>query len=328
MVVNSSGRVASKTAKPFVLAILMIAFVMPFFFSLGGFKLNSYRLVLIVFMLPAIFRWLNGSAGKIRSTDLWIISFSMWAAITMFVNHGIAQRWEFVGMMMIETLAPYFIARAYIRDLESFRYFVWWFVFVILVLLPFAVFESLTEKTPLLDLFGKVFNVYNKWPFDPRLGLERAQVTMPHPILFGVFCTPAFALSWYVLGWGKKLSAKTGIASISGLAVFMSLSSGAFLNVIIQIALMIWNKVARIFKNKWKVLLACFIGFFFLVETCCQQECVSDIRNTYDVDAWNCMGPYQYVQLRIRRYYAKPIFWDWYEKLDPPELDVFAEQYR
>ena len=278
MAVISSHRVGRKTTSPLVLAILIISFVMPFFFTVGGLKLNSYRLVLIIFMFPAIFRWLNGSAGKIRAIDLLIIAFSAWTAITIFVNHGIADKWQFVGMLMIEILAPYFIARTYIRDLETFRYFVWWFFLVILALLPFAIFESLTEKTPLLDLFGKVMNVHTKWPFEPRLGLERAQVTMPHPILFGVFCTPVFALSWYVLGWNKKFLVKTGLVSIAGLAVFASLSSGAFLNVIIQMALMAWNRIFHFLKNKWKVLLACFCAFYFVIE-------IGSNRNAFQIFA-------------------------------------------
>ncbi len=278
MAVISPSRVSDRTEKPIVLALLVIFFVMPFFFFLGGLKLSGYRLVLLAFILPAVFHWLNGSAGKIRRIDFLFIGFTFWVALTMTINHGLAEKWEFIGMLMIEMLAPYFIARSYIRNLASFRYFVWWFFLVILVLLPFAIFESLTEKTPLLDLFGKVMNVYKKWPFEPRLGLERAQVTMPHPILFGVFFAPAFALVWYVLGWNRKFFSKAGLTGIAGAAVFCSLSSGAFMNVIIQMALMAWNKLFQFLRQKWKVLLTCFAILFFVLE-------VGSNRNLFQIFA-------------------------------------------
>ena len=278
MAVTSPSQVSDRTEKPIVLALLVICFVMPFFFFFGGLKLSGYRLLLLAFVLPAAFHWMSGNAGKIRGIDFLFIGFAIWVALTLTVNHGLAEKWEFIGMLMIEMLAPYFIARSYIRNLASFRYFVRWFFLVILVLLPFAMFESFTEKAPLLDLFGKFMNVYHKWPFDPRLGLERAQVTMPHPILFGVFCAPAFALVWYVLGWNRKFFSKAKLTALAGAAVFFSLSSGAFLNVIIQMALMAWNKLFQFLRQKWKVLLACFGILYFVLE-------VGSNRNVFQIFA-------------------------------------------
>ena len=274
----TADRIDEKVARPIAVALLMISFVMPFFFSLGGLKLTGYRVVLIIFLLPAMIRWLNGSAGKIRGVDWLIVGFAFWSALSLIINHGLAPTWQFTGMLMIETLAPYFIARAYIRDLESFRYFVRWFLIVILILLPFALYEMLTEQAPLLDFFGRFANVYQKWHFEPRLGFWRAQATMPHPILFGVFMTPAFALFWYVLGWNKTLFRKASLTSLAGVVVFTSLSSGAFLNVIIQMALMTWNKVFHFLKKKWNILLICFGLFYLVIE-------VGSNRNVFQIFA-------------------------------------------
>lgn len=274
----TADRIDERVARPVAVALLMISFTMPFFFSLGGLKLTGYRVVLIIFLVPAMIRWLNGSAGKIRGVDWLIIGFAFWSALTLAVNHGLVSKWQFTGMLVIEILAPYFIARAYIRDLESFRYFVRWFLIIIVVLLPFSVYEMITEQSPLLDFFGGFANVYQKWIYEQRLGLFRAQATMPHPILFGVFMTPSFALFWYVLGWNKTLFTKVGLSSLAGIVVFTSLSSGAFLNVIIQMALMAWNKMCSFLKNKWKVLLICFAIFYVVIE-------VGSNRNVFQIIA-------------------------------------------
>ena len=266
MAVTSSNHVSDKTVSPIAVTLLLIAFVMPFYFFLGGLKLTGHRTILCIFLLPAIIGWLSGRAGKLRTVDFLIIGFAFWIGLSMAVNHGLANRWQFIGMLMIETLVPYFIGRTYIRNLAAFRHFVWWFVAIIFVLLPFALFELFTDTSPLLTLFGKVFPVYQDWNYEPRLGLERAQVTMPHPILFGVFCSSAFSLSWYVLGWEKGLFQRAKSVSIVGAAVFASLSSGAWMNIIIQVMLMAWNRVFNFIKGKWKVLLTCVGAMYLVVE--------------------------------------------------------------
>ncbi|WP_298854422.1 hypothetical protein [uncultured Ruegeria sp.] len=263
-----SAKAKAEVTKPLVLGLLIFSFAMPFFFLLGGLKLNGYRTILIIFMFPAVFGWLSGRAGKIRGIDFLVIGFAFWAALSLAVNHGLGTLWEFIGMFMIETLAPYFIARTYIRNLGAFRYFVKCFFILMLILLPFAAFEASTGKAPLLDIFGKALNVYpwQGWKFPPRLGLMRAQTTMPHPILFGVFCAPAFALTWYVLGWGKSFYSRASLTSVVAGVVFFSLSSGAFLNVIIQMMLMAWSWCFQFLKSKWKILIIGFGVLFFLGE--------------------------------------------------------------
>ncbi len=273
-----STKASAPATRPLVLVLLILSFAMPFYFFLGGLKLNGYRVILILFLFPAIFGWLSGKAGKIRAIDFLVIGFCLWACLTLAVNHGFGPTWQFIGMFMIETLVPYFIARTYIRNMESFRHFVKWLFLLLLVLLPFAAFEAVTGRTPLLDLFGKVMSVYQKWVFEPRLGLLRAQTTMPHPILYGVFCAPAFALTWYVLGWNKSLFKRAGLTSIVGGAVFCSLSSGAFMNVILQVMLMGWNWVFRFLENRWKILLSIFGVLYFIGE-------VGSNRNMFQIFA-------------------------------------------
>ena len=262
---HSAGRTETHSAKPIVIALLLLSLVMPFYFYLGSMRIGGYRLVLLIFFLPAMFRWLSGEAGRILVIDYLAILFSFWMAASLLINHGIVARWQFTGILVIETLAPYFIARTMIRDLESFRYFVWWFFVIILALLPFAISENITGRPVLIDLFGKVMSVYADVQQDPRMGLERAQTSMPHPILFGVFCAPAFALSWFVLGPdGPKVQLRRPFVVFW--AVFASLSSGAFMAIILQVMLIAWNWFMRNIKKKWNLLGILFGITYFIVE--------------------------------------------------------------
>ena len=259
---GKTGKISSKNG--ILIAILMLSFVMPFFFSIGGLKLSAYRLYLLAAFFPVLIGWINGSAGRIRAADVLIIIASFWMATSLFVNHSIADQWQFSGILVIETVVPYLAARVMIRDYASFRTFVWWYFTIVLVLLPFAIFENLTGRPILLDIFRPVFNVYYNVNQEPRMGLERAQASFPHPILLGVFCSSAFALSWYVLSPEKGIVARIKRPLVVGAAVFSSLSSGAFMGIILQAFLIAWDEGLKSVKTRW-TLFAVIFGFLYVL---------------------------------------------------------------
>ncbi|WP_424831778.1 O-antigen ligase family protein [Ruegeria sp.] len=135
-----------------------------------------------------------------------------------------------------------------------------------LMMLPFSVYQSLTDKSFILDFFSKFGAVADVVHYEPRLGLYRAQGTMPHPILFGVFCSVGFGLTWYVLGYGKGMAYKGSRVGIVLAATFTSLSSGAWLSVAVQMALMTWKTVLSEVKKKWNLLLYMFAGLYVFVD--------------------------------------------------------------
>lgn len=247
------------------IAILFLSFVMPFFFYLGGMRLSAYRLYLLFAAIPLVIRWAGGAAGPIRTTDILVILASFWMAASLFIHHGIADQWDFAGILMVETVVPYLTARVLIRDLSSFRALVKWFYIVVAALVPFAFYENVTGKPILLDMFRGAFNVYYNVNQEPRLGLERAQASMPHPILFGVFCAPAFALAWYVLGSPKdSIFKRMRRPFVAGFAVFSSLSSGAFMGVLLQAFLIAWDEILKSVRQRWKIF-AIVMGVLYVV---------------------------------------------------------------
>ncbi len=254
------------SSRGYLTALLLIAFVLPFYFYVGGFRLSMYRIYLLVAVIPVTVHLLRGTAGSICIPDILLVISAFWMAISLIVNHGISAQWEFAGILLIETLVPYFIARVMIRDFKSFQVFVWWFFAVVVTLLPFALVENLTGRKIILDLFRGVFSVYNSVDQGQRLGLNRAQVSMPHPILFGVFCAPALALSWYVLGSSDAPFRKILRPFSVVLAVFSSLSSGAFLAVLVQLFLISWDELLNKVKKRWVIFAVVFGVTYVFIE--------------------------------------------------------------
>ncbi|MGR3762416.1 O-antigen ligase family protein (plasmid) [Roseobacteraceae bacterium NS-SX3] len=250
-------------ARPWPVALLMMSFCLPFSFSLGPLTLSGYRLVLIGALVPVLAGFLQGRAGRVNAVDVFVFLFAFWSALSVAANEGLS-RWELMGILQIEVLMPYLMARVLIRDLESYRYFARWYVAVVLFLLPFAVYESVTGQEAVLRFFARFTDAYKVVEHAPRLGLDRAQVSLPHPILFGMFCSAAFALAWLVRGggWFRRLLAAGGV----GMAVFMSLSSGAFLAVMVQIMLMAWQRVFSFIQRKWMLLGGFFAGSYLFIE--------------------------------------------------------------
>ena len=90
-------------------------------------------------------------------------------------------------------------------------------VLMVLFLLPFAVYENVAGSPILIELFGKIFSVYDIVGSEERFGLRRAQGTFEYSILFGVVCSSAFALSFYDLAppryWGAIMFGTCGNGS-------------------------------------------------------------------------------------------------------------------
>ncbi|PWE32898.1 hypothetical protein DDZ14_07335 [Maritimibacter sp. 55A14] len=251
---------------PILVAILMMSFVMPFYFDVFGLRMSIYRSILVAAFIPVLFLCLTGRYNGVKSIDLLVVLHAFWSSAAIAVNHGVGSQWEFIGIRIIETLAPYFIARAMIRSPESFRHFCYWFFVSVVIMVPFSLYQNIYDRSILIDVFGNFMNVYREVHQEPRLGLYRAQGSMPHPILYGVYCASAFSLSWLVLGGSKKLFSRLFSTGLVTIAVFSSLSSGAFLAVAVQIGLMVWRKIFDFVQKRWNLLIWGFIGCYVFIE--------------------------------------------------------------
>jgi len=303
-----TGAVAEASPNRLLIALFVVSLVMPFFIYLGGLRLSAYRIYLLVFMLTFVIRWLNGSSGRVRAPDILVIFTSLWMMVALFVNHGIIDYWDFAGILVIETVVPYLAARVLIRNLTSYQTFVRWYFLIVAILLPLALYENMTGKPILLDLFRGIIPTYFNINMEPRMGLERAQTTMPHPILFGVFCAPAFALSWYTLSPEGALFKQIRRPFVVGVAVFSSLSSGAFMGVMLQAFLIGWDEVLKSIRNRWKIFAILFAILYIALELASNRNAFQIIATelTFSkASAWNRIHTFNYA---IDDVYSNPIF--------------------
>ncbi|WP_209599261.1 O-antigen ligase family protein [Ruegeria sp. HKCCSP351] len=304
---QTAAGAAEKSRHGFIIALMILSFVMPFFFFFIGLRLSAYRLYFLAATIPVLIQWAKGAAGPVRSPDILVLLAAMWAALALFANHGIG-RWQFAGILVVETVVPYLFARVLIRDYVTFRTAVWWLFAIVLVLVPFALYENITGKPILLNIFGGVFQVYADVNQEPRLGLERAQASMPHPILFGVFCSPVLALSWYVLSPEGAFFKQTQRSIIVSTAVFSSLSSGAFMGVMLQAFLIAWDEILKKIKSRWVIFAIIFGIIYTILELASNRNAFQIIATELTFSAGSAWNRIHIFNHAIDDIFRNPIF--------------------
>ena len=241
--------------------LFLFALALPLFFYIGPTRMSPYRLILVVTFVPCLLALLSGSLGRIRLADVSMLLAAAWGAIVLISLHGIDSALQSAGIFVVETLGPFLLARKYIRDYAAFANMVKALTMTIIALLPFALIENVSGSPVLIEAFGKVFPVYPIVGSELRLGLRRAQGTFEYSILFGIVCSSAFALSYYV---GENLVRRLMRAGLVVVTVVSSLSSGPLLSLVVQGILIGWDKLTARVARRW-LILAAILGAAFIV---------------------------------------------------------------
>ena len=253
-----------KLALPVV--IFLVSLVFPFLFQIGPLQLSANRLVLLVLFLPCLLLWLRGRAGPILTADIALLLMWFWFTISFLVIHGAGAIVEPSGITLIETIGPFLLARCFVKDAESFRAAVALLFAIIVAMLPFAVYETLTGRNILLEFASSIWFSGHDAVKDPRWGLDRVEGVMGHPILFGVFCGGPLALIYYVLCYGASRSKRLLKTGLVGVTASLSLSSGPLTALAMQVMLISWDRFLKSVRSRWKILAGGVLSLVVAIE--------------------------------------------------------------
>ena len=261
---ESSKPESSKLAWPVV--ILCWSLIIPWIVPLGTLSMPPYRIVLVVMFFPALFRMLGGKAGRIGIADIAVVLFSFWISVALVVAHGSAVALQPAGSQVVETLGAYMLARCYIRSASDFEALArLLFVMVAMVLFPLAILEVVSGRNIVLEVASTIMpaHVINYMP--PRLGLRRVQSVFEHPILFGVFCSGALSMTYLVRGHAKSATMRIAGTGVVALTIVLSMSSGPITTAVLQILLLIWDRLLRKLYIRWWLLIGIVAAAVLLV---------------------------------------------------------------
>ena len=254
-----------------MLLLYAVSITWPIKFQLGPLFITFSRIMLIALLVPMALRILSGRYGGIKSADIFVVLFGLWAFVSMAVNHGVGNVVESSGMFFVETAGAYMFGRVFMRSAQDFYVFVRFMIISVLISLPFATVELFTGEPFLLDILKSVnplpgiFVFPDSVDYEPRLGLHRVQYTLVHPILFGMMCASLVALCFVVMTRGDGFGKKAFWGSVVIYATFTGLSSAGWMSGLMQIAFLIYERFTRWFAFRWKAIFWGFVAFYVFV---------------------------------------------------------------
>lgn len=263
---DGAGRAAQRM--PFFAIVAFVSLLIPASFTLGSLLMTPSRLLFVLAIPVLLIKLLNRQYGRVSYID-WLILFHMfWFTLSVFVNASANVAITYVGMNITVLLGGYLAGRASIRDLDQFLGFVRFFGLIVALALPFALYETTTGRLSLAPLFDAIPGVTSirDVNYPRRMGLDRVQLVFVHPIHYGFFCSLSvglFLVSMKGIVGNFRLWAQTAILA---LMCFLSLSSGPFLSMIIQILLILWAYVMRNLKRPWMTLVWLCFGLYAVLE--------------------------------------------------------------
>lgn len=258
--IGTAAAAAPAGKLPWPVVLFIIALIMPWAIYVGSLRLSPYRIVLIIMIVPCVKRLIGGEAGPLKFPDIAIFLYCLWAAVCLGVVHGLSTAIQSGGILFVETIGGYVLARVYIRTAEDFYNLVSLMFKVVIFLLPFGIIEMVSGQKLLLQLFGIFLPTIDVAQGEPRWGLARVQGPFEHPILFGVCCGSVLALTYMVLGHGQSFGRKCFKTAMVAATAFLALSSGPLTALMAQILLLIWNGALSSMKARWKLLWLMIIG--------------------------------------------------------------------
>ncbi len=265
--VRTAAGGVSQTAIPPLVAIFLLAVMIPAQVQIGPIRLSMILILMLATIVPMGVNLLSGRSGRLLPTDALFALFVMWGIVALAINNP-RQFIPTAGSTSLEFLGAYVLARVTIRSERDFIAFIKGSALAIILTLPFAVFETLTQRNIMLRMFDAIPGISTPSEMRPeiRMGLDRVQLSFGHAILYGVFCS--LSVTMVLIGLRGHVSTVKRLA-ILGLVltgVFLSLSSGAILAVLFQMGLLAWNRILLRVKYRWLLLTALVIGAYFVVD--------------------------------------------------------------
>ena len=251
-----------------LLAVLLIATALPTETSimLGSVRMSPYRFVLVLAFFPCLVALISGRVGRLVLPDYLMAGHGLWVFLSLIVNEGPARAIEPGGSYLIEAFGSYMVARVCIRNIREFRGFCAFVALVIMTISLVTLPEMLTGKYIIHELFAQLRGMSFFSDIGMRFRLHRAYGPFDHPILWGVFASTPFAMTWFALTPSDRFSTGRVTRSVwICLGAMTSVSTGALACLAIQGGLIGYELTTRWLVKRWTLLLAAFAVLYAFI---------------------------------------------------------------
>ncbi|KQS80566.1 hypothetical protein ASG25_02995 [Rhizobium sp. Leaf384] len=220
------------------------------------------RLFLFFTIYPTIreiYRKLTGGGYVPVLSDVMVILMTMWMVIVIVIHQGPKGLIGFGSLSAIEFAAGYFMARVFFGTPIGFNQFTRVLPIVVGLVLATALVDTASGQALFAKIGQQMTGGPPVEPFPKRFGLVRAQGSLEHPILLGIF----FVMSSVLLFFSDlKPLRKVFWIGVCLFAMLLPLSSAPILSMTMAFGLiLLLNRVKNI---PWATMMIFLVGIFFV----------------------------------------------------------------
>lgn len=272
-------------AVPWPVLALLITMLAPTELSLdvAGLRLPPHRLLLILLLPVALLRLLTVPSIRIKLFDVAFIAFHLSTILIFMLHEGSSAGFVYGSSLAIEGLGAYLVARAYIRDADTMQATLHAMMVCIAIAALFALPETLFGQHFVHDFLRNVTGYVHPIGIETRLGLTRAYGVFDHPIHYGTFCAALLAMVWFGTLDPRRRAQRTMLLVA---ATFLGLSSAPLLCLLVQIALIIWERVTRGVAMRTTLTITALIGLYAGAALVMTRSPINLIATGLTLDSW------------------------------------------
>jgi hypothetical protein len=296
-------RSLAKTPKPVLL--LIAAFLCPTEFSLylDTLRLPPHRVALLIFLPLALMKLMQQRGMRVRMFDLAFITFNVWT-VGVYMHHlGQTEGLIYGGSLALEGLGGYLVARAWVRDVDVFQATLKTMMIAIAVAGLIALPETLLGKNFTHDFLRSVTGYVHPTAIEKRLGLTRAYGSFDHPIHYGTFCAALMAMFWFA---AKNTAQRRNRTLLLAGATFLGLSSAPILCMLLQVAMLVWERATRGMASRTGLTLAAMTMAYIGASLVMERSPINLIATGMTLDSWTGFYRLQIWEHGLTNVYASP----------------------
>ncbi len=296
-------RAVQRAPAPIIFVIL--SFLCPTELSLyvEGLRLPPHRISLILLFPFALWRLFAGPGLKVRAFDWLFIMFAVWQVWVFYQHTGGKEGIVYGGSLALESFGGYLVARAYIRDIESFRASLKLIAAAIIAAALVALPETLLGQIFTHDLLRSLTGYVHPTAVETRLGLSRAYGLFDHPIHYGTFCAGLLALFWYA---ERRANDRRKRAVLLTGATFLGISSAPLLCLGLQGGMLVWERVTRGVASRLSITLAILTGLYIGADMVSTRSPIAFIATGMTIDSWTGFYRLQIWEHGLNNVWANP----------------------
>jgi hypothetical protein len=279
-----SGLLEGLRATPFPIVLVIASYLSPTELSLyvADLRLPPHRLVLIALLPFAIFNLIARRDIRLHVFDWLFFAYGICTAAIFAYHGGEGGGLVFGGSLALESFGSYAVARAWIRSVRTFEGALKTLLVSIAAAAAIALPETLLGQHFVHDFLEAATGYEHPRSIELRLGLARAYGTFDHPIHLGTFCASLLSLVWLAEVRRVRLYRAALIAA----ATATSMSSGPLLCLMLQAALIAWERSTRRLPSRIVISLVALAGLYIAALAIGTRSPIAWMATGLTLDPW------------------------------------------